>query len=83
MALTMGSTDILMSDILPCIVILRVSVAFMKYSLKHSLICLSFDNISPFSTSMIFLLASLSESNGLKVLHNASHFPTFKGSKLL
>ena len=74
MALTMGSIYILVSDILSCVVILRASVTFMKYSLKHSFICLSFDNISPFSTSMIFLLASLPENNGLKAFQNASPF---------
>ena len=57
MALTLGSIDILMSDILSCVVILRVSVTFIKYSLRHSLMRLTFDNISPFSTSMIFRLA--------------------------
>ena len=83
MALTMGSIDILKSDILSCVVILRVSVTLVKYSLKHSLMLLSFDSVSSFSTSMIYLLASLSENNGLKVFQNAPSFPTFNGSKLL
>ena len=83
MALTMGSLDILKSDIVSCVVILRVSVTLVKYSLKHSLMLLSFDSVSSFSTSMIYLLASLSENNGLKVFQNAPSFPTFSGSKLL
>ena len=82
MAVTMGSTDIQMSDILPCVVILSVSVTFIKYSMKHSLMRLSFHDISPFSTSIIFLLASLSQNNGLKVFQTATRFRTFNGSNL-
>ena len=83
MAFNAGSSDVLTSITISCATMLRVSLIFMKYSLKHSLICLSSDSISPFSTSMIFLLPSLSENNGLKVFQNVSPFPTLNGSKLI
>ena len=68
----MGYIDILLSDILSCFIALRVSVTFIKYSLKHSILRFSFHNISPFSTIMIFRLASLSENNDLTVINQIS-----------
>ena len=50
----MGSKDVLTSDITLCFTILRVSVTCIKYSLKESLLRLSFDNVSPSSTSISF-----------------------------
>ena len=52
MAFNTGSSDVLTFITISCATMLRVSVIFMKYSLKHSLICLSSDSISLFSTSI-------------------------------
>ena len=41
---------------------------------------LSFDNMSQFSTSVIFLVVSLSENNSLKVFQNAPAFLPQAGS---
>ena len=79
MASIMGSIELLMSDILSCFIILKVSVTFIKHSLKQSLMRLSIDNIFLFSTNMIFRLASLSKNNDLKGFQNPSLFQPLAG----